>query len=87
MNLTPRQRAKVATAAFRDKLQPRQITHRALIGDGAGHVVAVAGKHIYWVRILGRQQMLVGAVCYDFAPARLWPCSKLPYSEHSSATQ
>ena len=68
--MSTKDKARQAVADFKGRFEPRMIIQRALVGDGANHVVASScGKNWYYIRLLGRQSLLAVAYCRTFIPA------------------
>ena len=64
----PRQRALEAMRRFIERVEPKHIKVRAIVGDGAGNVAVTGWPNYYWVRIVGKTEMPSQAYCDSMIP-------------------
>lgn len=65
----PRRRAIEAVKRFDTRHELAKKRYRSVVGDGAGHAEVPGRVLFYWVRLLGRQELLAQARCDIFVPA------------------
>jgi len=66
----PRARAIESLQRLKGRLEPKHVTHRAIVGDGAGHVDVDGYPGLFWIRLLGETEMLAQCKREGLVPAQ-----------------